>query len=563
MIPFNVKKVPFSAGGSWMAFSILDECWAPDGIVALYMRSHHDKFQNLFRIIPLADGRKADCRLNATPSCLQIMGPDESLIDIVFDGTRTVRIRGKGMALRLEAIPKSLVYSQCPGQVTFNMRPALRRYALQSIRGSMQIDDGTDGAAGACFSAEDNDGEWEIAIDEFWSTWEPRDRSPFDTVRTQTADAFQQFLDSLPPGPEEFAATRELAGYVNWSAIVEPCGLIKRPAMLMSKNWMCNVWSWDHCFNAMALAAGNPKLSLDQFMVVADHQDEFGCFPDAINDTHIHYNFCKPPVHGWTISELLHRFKQPVNNDTLQTLYRILCAQTEWWLTHRRIKGQELPFYLNGNDSGWDNSTMFDSGVPLISPDLSALLVMQMDVLSDLAAQLDRPDERITWKEKADRLLQALTSELWRGDHFTARLADGTDVPSQSLIPNVSILLGKRLPEEIQNALCASIQTFLTDWGLATEHIESDKYESDGYWRGSIWAPPTYMIVSGLEACGHIDLAIEISERFCRLCATSGFAENFNALTGAPQWDPAYTWTSSVFLLLAEKLSTTYRKETP
>ncbi len=45
-----------------------------------------------------------------------------------------------------------------------------------------------------------------------------------------------------------------------------------------------------------------------------------------------------------------------------------------------------------------------------------------------------------------------------------------------------------------------------------------------------------------------------MSERFCRLCGTSGFAENFNALTGEALCDPAYTWTASVFLLLAERM---------
>jgi hypothetical protein len=34
----------------------------------------------------------------------------------------------------------------------------------------------------------------------------------------------------------------------------------------------------------------------------------------------------------------------------------------------------------------------------------------------------------------------------------------------------------------------------------------------------------------------------------------SGFAENFDAVRGLPLCDRAYTWTASVFLLLAEKL---------
>jgi hypothetical protein len=50
---------------------------------------------------------------------------------------------------------------------------------------------------------------------------------------------------------------------------------------------------------------------------------------------------------------------------------------------------------------------------------------------------------------------------------------------------------------------------------------------------------------------GQINLADLISRRFRRLCETSGFAENFNADTGAFLRDRAYTWTAAVYLILA------------
>ena len=63
----------------------------------------------------------------------------------------------------------------------------------------------------------------------------------------------------------------------------------------------------------------------------------------------------------------------------------------------------------------------------------------------------------------------------------------------------------------------------------------------------------TLLIVEGLAAAGEMELAREIARRFCDMCAKHGFAENFNALTGQPLRDPAYTWTSSVFLILAHE----------
>lgn len=99
------------------------------------------------------------------------------------------------------------------------------------------------------------------------------------------------------------------------------------------------------------------------------------------------------------------------------------------------------------------------------------------------------------------------------------------------------------------------IRAHLTEWGLATERLDSGHYEADGYWRGPIWAPSTVLIEDGLRRSGHADLADEITRRFRRLCERSGFAENFDALTGAGLRDRAYTWTASAYLLLAEPAS--------
>uniref|UniRef100_UPI000B20FF3A MGH1-like glycoside hydrolase domain-containing protein n=1 Tax=Streptomyces scabiei TaxID=1930 RepID=UPI000B20FF3A len=63
--------------------------------------------------------------------------------------------------------------------------------------------------------------------------------------------------------------------------------------------------------------------------------------------------------------------------------------------------------------------------------------------------------------------------------------------------------------------------------------------------------PATVLIEDGLRRAGHEGLADEISARFRALCETSGFAENFDALTGQGLRDRAYTWTASSYLLLA------------
>jgi glycogen debranching enzyme len=96
---------------------------------------------------------------------------------------------------------------------------------------------------------------------------------------------------------------------------------------------------------------------------------------------------------------------------------------------------------------------------------------------------------------------------------------------------------------------------WITDWGPATERPQSPFYEADGYWRGPIWAPTTMLLWDGLRRQGHDAKAADIARRFCRLCDTSGMAENFDALSGAGLRDRAFAWTSAVYLLLSAWLA--------
>ena len=59
--------------------------------------------------------------------------------------------------------------------------------------------------------------------------------------------------------------------------------------------------------------------------------------------------------------------------------------------------------------------------------------------------------------------------------------------------------------------------------------------------------------VDGLARARYRDQAREVARRYCDMCVKSGFAENFNALTGEPLRDKAYTWGSSAFLILAHE----------
>ena len=556
----DLSVTSFSVRGAYLAI-----CELPAGLFLKTLRGGTGN-PLICRLVPLYDGQPTAYTCKASPSEL-VLSCDHGTIKICFAAAGILLFKGQGekIGLRFEKTPDTSGFKYVH-EVRYKEKihhmmvvPQGRsRYIAHGMEGSAEVrQDWVFNDARVCtmdFLAEN--GGFFCALEEVFPEWEPKEYA-FDfgqCVEAVQAD-FDAFYRSMPQVPEEFESVRELAAYVNWSAYVKKSGQFKRDAMLMSKNWMAGVWSWDHCFNAVALSYGNPKEAWDQFMLVFDLQDASGRLPDRITDTYSSNNFCKPPVHGWTLLKMAERVDLTV--EQCAEAYDKLSRQTDWWLNCRDGDEDGICEYWHGNDSGWDNATAFRLLPPIESPDLAAYLVIQMEALAMLAVKLGLQSDAGEWREKSERMLENMVRHCYR-DNKPVALQSGTHRESRndSLLLYMPVILGKRLPEPILAHTLETLKSgrFLTEHGYATESPASPDYTPDGYWQGPIWAPPTMLIVDGLKQCGELELARDIARRFCGMVKKSGFAENFDAKTGRGLRDPAYTWTASVFLILANGL---------
>ena len=551
---FSLHDIPFSTRGSWFGISpvLAEKTYAED----LHLVSHQNGMHPVLRLAP-----EAPARFTATPSLLTWSGLN-GRIDLAYESPDTVRLRGTGLGLRVTAAALTLTpftgtyvfRDPVDGAHVFTSYETGRRYRVTVLSGSAAESTGGQALGEADRGLTLTGGSWEAAIEELDTARRPyTSTATFDEVAAEAERAFAAFADAVAPWRSARTPAAELAVYVLWSATVDPAGLVTRPAVLMSKHWMDKVWSWDHCFNALALAPGAPALARDQFCLPFDHQDESGALPDSVTHSEVLRNFVKPPVHGWALARLRRRLPAPLDPAELTDTYDKLSRWTDFWLTARRAPDATLPHYQHGNDSGWDNATSFDPARVVVTADLAAFLTLQLRELAALATELDRPDEADRWSRTAEATQAALLDELWTGERFVTRDADSGDTwTSSSLLDLMPIVLGEHLPDHIAKTLATRIEAHLTPYGLATELPASPHYRADGYWRGPIWAPATVLIEDGLRRAGHHRLADEIGARFRTLCETHGFAENFDALTGTGLRDRAYTWTAAAYLLLAE-----------
>ncbi|CAN5330846.1 trehalase family glycosidase [soil metagenome] len=554
MPSFDIDEIPFSIRGSWLDIS---------RVVALHTRaddlhlvSHQNGMHGVLALVPLALGARVEAQVTATESVLRL-SHEGGVIEAAFDGTETVRVRGRGLGIRISDAAAGLtpftgtyLFTE-PGTdaAVFTSYETGRRYRVTAMSGSVVVEGGEAlGVRDRTVVAEG--GDWELAIEEFTAARRPYASSRgFDEVVDAAARDFEDYLEAIAPWRSERTPGADRAAYVLWSATVRPLGYLARESILMSKHWMDKVWSWDHAFNALALAPGLPSVALDQFLAPFDHQDSAGALPDSVTHSEILYNYVKPPIHGWALAKLRERFPEALRHDQLVDIYDRLSRWTRFWLDYRRVEGRALPYYQHGNDSGWDNATTFDRDRLVESPDLAAFLVVQLDVLAGLAAEVG---DSTDWLVEREAILTALVDELWDGTDLVA-IGATSRRPSTatSLLTLLPILAGDRLPEHIRERLATGIRDHLTEFGPATEIPGTEHYESDGYWRGPIWAPSTVLVESGLRTSGYPELADLVSQRFRALCELSGFAENFDAVTGEGLRDRAYSWTASAYLLLA------------
>jgi mannosylglycerate hydrolase MGH1-like protein len=557
---FDIDCIPFSYRGSWLNVS---------PIVGLHRRSdelhlvsHRTDLTAVLALVPTQDGRPVPAERRASAASLRWVTADSS-VEAAFDTTTGLRLRGQGLGMTFRAADPALtpftgtyLFRDPVDQTwTFTSYETGRRYRVTVLAG-VATAEGVEALGEAIREVRvtpDGDGRWEAELEEIETARRAYDSGEsFDAIITRVRSQFAAYVEALAPWRTSETPAAALASYVLWSATVEPSGFMGREAVLMSKHWMDSVWSWDHCFNALALAPGLPDVALDQFLLPFDHQDATGALPDSVTHSRVLRNYVKPPIHGWTLTLLRRRLPAALDAEALASIYDRLARWSSFWLDHRIGAGRQLPAYHHGNDSGWDNSTAFDADRVIESADLAAFLALQLDVLAGLATELGRHDEAVTWSARADELTKDMLAQLWDGERFvSAAPLTGRRSRSASLLTALPIVAGARLPGDVTAALVAQIRGLLTTQGLATEPVESEHYESDGYWRGPIWAPSTFLVENGLRSTGYQVLADEVSAQFRALCERSGFAENFDARAGHGLRDRAYTWTAAVYLILA------------
>jgi hypothetical protein len=582
MKPYDLAEIPFSLAGSFLTISSRETssssrlAYRTSSGRAVTRKGMPFSAHDFFEIALVRNGEEIPYQWMASPHWLDLSSSDGSAATFVFADPNTLLFETCGVDLRLiPAKPFATWWQPTHDQIELIDHPG-RGYHLLRAASNTKL---AFYRSKSVYNLESHYHGFPVTVEftgqggvhgavrfsHFESLWgEPLPE--IEDVLVKRENEYREWQVKMPQVSEEYIKTAEQAWFLLWNCQVPPGGALTRPALYMSKFWMNNIWAWDNCFNALAIASADPHLAWQQLLLFFDHQDPNGMVPDMINDLEFIYGFTKPPIHGWAIQKLVEKTGLEGSLPYLEQIYAPLGKLVEWWYGLRDFDGDGMPQYHHGNDSGWDNSTIFDQGYPTEGADLAAHLVIQCETLARIARLLGKPEEAAQWQARAQNQFETLLRLGVCNERFYSPLDGKEAAPaSLSLLNYIPIVLGKRLPESILAALAQDLGLtgpYLTGWGYASEAPASPKYNPNGYWRGPIWAPSTYLIIDGLASAGYLDLARVAARRFCNLCVHEpGFWENYDALTGKGLCCPGYSWTASAFLLLASWLNSDENEE--
>lgn len=525
-----------------------------------------------FYVLPvelLHEGESVPCRFEITPVYARMVC-EYGEARFCISGKDTLRIWAKGVDMRFCPEMTAHEVAKDRGDGTLEICFSSGRAMLLPVRGNMEMTGSYNAitslmkgfSAVFCCGA---DGTLDAAVHYYVSSRVPDSVYPPFTDCVAAVDAeFAAYMDTMPQLPAQYDADRVTAAYLVWSNLME---IEDTEFVFMNKGVHRGAFSWQQAQHAIAQYR-NPKLAWKLMNNMFLFQDDCGALPDAVTCVMPIYSGCKPPIQGLAL-QYLSRYTDwsfvPMHE--LAESYTHFCRLADWWLSLRDSDHDFVIQYDSADESGWDDSSMFCKGGPLEAPDLMAYLVLLMEQLSGMAARLGNSFEAREWQGRADQMLENLLQEFWDGEKFVACLSGSHErVECGSLAMFIPLILGKRLPQEIIDKLCASLMTegrWLSPYGLAGEDMAGDTWLPFGWLAGPVLAPANYIIFLALQECGREDLARVIAERYCKAAHDTGFAMIINSKTGEDvselRWKSSninrMSWTGMVFLMLGSALT--------
>ncbi|MCE5344424.1 MAG: hypothetical protein LLF96_12700 [Eubacteriales bacterium] len=559
----DLREVPFSRRLSRLMI-VNDFCSDEDDarkvfyIAYTYASSDGSSRHRLIALEPTVNGEPVDYAYIARPELLTVMA-EAGRIEICFDGCDRLLIRGVGglgVRFRMEFEPHEQFMDRCDGSV-YAAYPKIGAFLFETRKGT-----------------QTHNGKWnvlEIRPETTEVRWTPDGEGnvfgyvqfgltlvekpeligDFNRcVRDVCAD-FDAWCQKYEPVSERYAHIRLFAIYVIWICYLAPQTILKVPTIyFLRMGPLMRAMAWHQSYHAMALWQ-DLELAVDLLYAMFTFQDAYGMLPDSASDKFVTMLAPKPAFQGFALSYILDRVGiETLTEAHCRKLYEPFCRWAEYWMAFRDRDRDGLVSYVHGDESGWDDSSIFSKGMPVSTPDAAAFLILLTEGCAKLAGRLGKTDEAAAWMRRSETMLKLMIQTFWNGEKFICFKEDTREVVDvESIAVYQPIILGKRLPREIAEKIGKAVSrpdTFFTPFGFASESKASELYDVTygSFMLGLLLAPVQLMMTVGLYDAGQKEVALANARNWCEKSLEVGPQ---TVVFGSPQSNPKPTGARPVF----------------
>ena len=405
------------------------------------------------------------------------------------------------------------------------------------------------------------DGRFTLVMEEFTHAGWVRDSYPtYAEAKADMQNDWDSFHAKMPEFIKPFEAGRTEPEYTLWSYLMNPTGTINHTMILMIGTEIAS--QWQMCQNAVALQE-HMDIAIDLLLGPLDRVSSVGQFADLYNDAFVVTQFIKPPMHGWAVKQIMkhHNLLEEVPRDKLEVLYEAMGRWGDWFMTYRDEDKDGIPAIEHGDETGFDDCTMFIDHMQVASPDIVAYLVLLFEAVGDLAGLLGKSKKTVkAWYKKSTDLLEKLITKMWDGERFTGLVPFTHErLVSGSFIHFLPIILGDRLPKHIVDKIADDLSAegeFLCQYGIASERIDSDYFEPSGrsIGRGNIVPPGMIYICTGLFESSRRETGRLIAERYCTALKEQRYPFLINPLMGNVMSYHGGSWPACAYTIIGRLL---------
>ena len=359
-------------------------------------------------------------------------------------------------------------------------------------------------------------------------------------------------------------------------------GIIFHEGIFPSVGHYDGIWAWDSWKHAYSLAWLDKELAENSVRAMYDYQNETGMIADCIRNGNgnakgrVSWHNTKSPLSAWAVFEI---FKATNDKAFLKEMYPKMLKYHYWWYENRDHDKNGICEYGSTDGSVrsaryecWDNAIRFDSikmvknsdsafSMDIESVDLNAYLYLEKEILIQIAHILkDKSveDKLTTERKRLGIEMNKLFFNKQDGFYYDVKLNDKSFILSKEASGWLPLFAGVATDEDAVQVkeIMMNENIFNTFLPLPTVSMDNPKYNSIGYWRGSLWLDHFYFGYMGLKKYGYgkeaDSLLIKLlhNAQFVTSVSEGTLREYYDSKTGEGKGVQYFGWTAAHLLMM-------------